>query len=126
MEKDAREILAVRIAEILTASGLSMPVKAWRDRIYINGLGKDIKAYFQIDKDLEFYANPRELADSAELSIGTIGQACGLALKVFTDCPQGHRWKINRCKQIKHEIMLDLQKVGFCQEVPASWHDVIL
>ena len=125
MEKSAREILAVRIAEILTASGLSTPVKAWKDRIYFNGFGRDIAAYLEIDKDLEAYANPQALADS-ELNISTIGQAVGLSLKVYSSCQQTRRWKLNRCKQVKHAIMLDLQKAGYCQEAPASWQDVIL
>ena len=115
-----RTELAARIAEILAEKGFD--VKPWQDRIYFNGLGRDIKAFLQIDSDI----SQQDIAD-VELSISTISRAAGLSLKVFSDCQQQSRkWRINRCKEIKHALLLGLQKAGYCTDVPADWRDVIL
>lgn len=87
----------------------------WKNcRVYINGLGKDISAYFTFDEP------EADVEPEADLLAGT-------ALKVFTNCAQGQAWKINRAKQVKHDLMVRLFECGISKVEPcAEWRDVIL
>lgn len=94
----------------LNESGLK--AKAWKEwRIYINGFGKDIKAYFQLDEPLS--DEPVDLLD-------------GVALKVFSNANQSYNWKLNRSKQVKHKIMTKLAEAGVVDQACDTWQEVIL
>ncbi len=91
---------------------------AWRNqRIYLNGHGKDIKAFITLDM-------PE--SDAAECT-GEMGLFSGCALKVFSEANQDAKWLANRAKQVKHRIMESLVE---CEIIPGpvceNWQDVIL
>lgn len=95
--------------------------REWKnERIYLNGLGRDITAFVTLDE-------PLSAPDADNLFEG-----CGL--KVFSNCDnQPMAWKINRAKQVKHEIMKSLDFSGItalsCLKhgpVCETWQEVIL
>jgi len=88
----------------------------WRDRrIYINGFGRDIKAYIELD-------NPADEADTTRLFDGA-------ALRVYSNCDsQPAIWRMNRAKQVKHELMERLHASGITAYLGppcARWQDVV-
>jgi hypothetical protein len=98
------------LAAAMTAAGFK--AKAWKgQRIYINGLGRDINAFVALD-------TPDEPASDNLFS--------GCALKVFSDAAQPGAWRINRSKQVKHDLMQQMQRAGIASGVCEDWRDVIL
>ena len=100
----------------LNAEGFE--AKTWKDqRIYLNGYGRDIKAYITFD-DPTHDLNVEDESD-------TLFAGCGL--KVYSDCEQSRSWLINRAKQVKHSIMLRLNELNIIPwEVCKNWQEVIL
>jgi hypothetical protein len=101
------------LLKLLTEAGFTANI--WRgSRIYLNGYGRDIKAWIEIDDpDAPF----EEDAPYA-----------GCNLKVFSDCEQSRKWLINRAKQVKHEIMWELHNTKITSYVMGepckNWEDV--
>ncbi|RIK91787.1 MAG: hypothetical protein DCC73_15100 [Proteobacteria bacterium] len=96
---------------------------AWQNRrIYLNGYGRDIKAYIDLD-------DPTAAAAGSYLFFGA-------ALRVFSNADQNGKWRANRAKQIKHSIMLAMAAADEAsdgalfgplgREVCEKWEDVIL
>lgn len=86
--------------------------KIWQDRrIYLNGYGRDIKAWLSFD-------------DATREEYNDIWS--GVALHVRSDCVQHPQWLINRAKQVKHQIMQELYGSGITKIEPCDdWRDVI-
>ena len=81
----------------LNANGFKAAI--WQDRrIYLNGYGKDIKAYVELDEPLR-ERNPQDATD-------TLYSGC--ALKVYSNADQDRKWLVNRAKQVKHALMIRL------------------
>ena len=80
-------------------------------RIYFDGYGKDIKAFLQFDDD-------NYLIDES-------GHICASKLCVFSSCAQSRSWLINRCKQVKFQIMQHISTITHC-EICSDWQEVIL
>lgn len=98
------------LTEKLAAAGLK--ARAWQGRrIYINGLGRDISAFVALNQ-------PDAPAGDNLFD--------GCALKVFSDASQPGAWRANRAKQIKHELMQQMNSAGIVGEVCSDWKDVIL
>lgn len=94
--------------------GEKIDVKNWKSkRLYFQGFGKDISAYFEDIDEEEFY--PEQ-------------PTSGTALKVFTNAQQVHTWKINRAKEVKHEIMSLLHHhfPDYFVQPCEKWQDIIL
>lgn len=94
--------------------------KAWKNsKIYLNGYGKDISAYIDLDDPLDEDFDEDKLWD-------------GCSLKVYSNCEsQPGKWRVNRAKQIKHGIMQLLYSEGrgitaYLGDVCENWQDVIL
>ena len=89
----------------------------WKDRrIYLNGFGRDIKAYFHWD--FETQSEPHHPQEDL-FTFST--------LSVFSNCQtQTHKWRVNRAKQVKHGILMDLKNAGLLESCPENWEDVIL
>jgi hypothetical protein len=114
-------------AEIVAAKLQTVGMKAtlWDkkgQRVYINGHGRDIKAWFEFDSDDEV---TNDLDDIFS----------GSRLRVYSDCNQGRQWLINRAQQVKHQIMVDLHEMAVGGDIKSatlaapvceSWRDVIL
>jgi|TARA_R100000049_G_C1931506_1_gene75466 hypothetical protein len=86
-----------------------MKAKVWhgRDdvfsRLYINGAGRDIKAFIEI---------PVEDHDGLDVDAGAIDYLYqGCVLKVFSSANQDRKWLGNRAKQVKHGYMLALAEI---------------
>ena len=90
--------------------------KIWKEsRIYINGEGRDIKAYITFDE-------PMSALGDEETPL-----FFGCSLKVFSDCAQDRVWLVNRAKQVKHGLMGRLHDAGIVTTTPCErWQDVIL
>lgn len=102
-----------RLYETLKASGLN--VSLWRGcRVYINGLGKDITAYFDYPD-----GGSMDEADNEDVLW------CA-RLRVFSNANQTHQWRVNRAKQVKHYIMLTIREAGLVDVVCADWREVVL
>ena len=85
--------------------------KAWQERrIYLNGHGRDINAFFEFD--------------TPQQSCGDVMD--GVALKVFSNANQSKAWKQNRVKQIKHQIMQRVQDAGLVDSVCETSEQVII
>jgi len=91
-------------------------IKSGMIRIYLNGHGKDIKAFFDFDD----MTDPQKI----EIYKGE-GIILGSQLKVFSNADQSRLWKINRAKQVKYTIMKQVQTL-YGGEIPDSWENVIL
>ncbi len=96
----------------LTTEAVFDKVSNWRNqRIYINGFGRDIKAFITFDDPMaEDYPHLMH----------------GAALKVYSDADQSGAWLMNRRKQVKHEIMLGLKSSGVLPPdftVCATWQE---
>lgn len=104
------------LAAKLTEAGIK--ASAWRNqRIYLNGHGKDIKAFITFDDPM---------TPEAECT-GPMGLFSGCALKVYSDAAQGQQWLVNRAKQVKHGIMESLVEAEIVPgPVCESWQDAIL
>ncbi len=104
------------LTEALNANGFS--AKIWKgSRIYLNGYGKDISAYITLDWP------------DAPATDGRLFDGC--ALKVFSNADQTGAWKVNRAKQVKHNIMTALYDegngiTGYFEPPCATWQEVIL
>lgn len=96
---------------------------AWQNRrVYLNGYGRDIKAYIDLD-------DPTADVEGSYLFAGA-------ALRVFSNANQNSKWLANRAKQIKHSIMLALAEADEAsdgalfgplgRDVCEKWEDVIL
>ena len=90
------------LTDILCRHGVK--ARAWKARrIYINGHGRDISAYIELDEperdvaDLDNWGGPGVPPDT--------GCFEGCALRVFSNAQQGQSWLINRAKQVKHDLM---------------------
>lgn len=103
------------LAATLNQHGLKASV--WRgQRIYINGLGKDIKAYIAFDE-------PDTPAEDFDYLYN------GCCLKVWSTAEQDAKWLINRRKQVKHSLMQQIHGAGVCGNLEApceDWRAVIL
>lgn len=100
----------------LALVNIGLNASAWKNcRVYINDLGKDITAYFTFDD----FTDPVSEADDNLLE--------GVTLKVFSNCAQGQAWRLNRAKQVKHNLMERMYATGISKtEPPAEWREVIL
>lgn len=98
----------------LNAAGLD--AKSWKgQRIYLNGLGRDISAYITLDEP------------ASEAEPGSLFSGC--ALKVFSNAEQDRQWLINRAKQVKHGLMERIHGAGITASPGApcaTWQEVIL
>lgn len=101
------------LEELASYIGGSAWVKAGKQRVYFNGYGRDIKAYLDIDPDVDVYAVDED------------GLVEGAALKVWSDAPQAQNWVVNRAKQVKHQIMLKVAKITGAS-VCTNWQEVAL
>jgi hypothetical protein len=91
---------------------IGLRANAWKGcRIYINGYGRDIKAFFHLE-------HPAEEAGEDLLE--------GVALRVFSNANQPMRWCVNRAKQVKHSIMLSAKDAGLVDDVCDDWQQVVL
>ena len=97
----------------------------WQNRrVYINGYGgkkydKDIKAYIDIDEPFEEV--PDETGSSPVHPL-----MAGCALKVFSNADQERQWLINRAKQFKRNVAVQLHEVGLVKEAPPEdWREMI-
>ena len=99
------------LEEALKEAGFK--ARQWKGfRIYLNGYGRDIKAYIELDEPDA--AAPEDLYE-------------GCVLKVFSNAAQSTRWRVNRAKQVKHDIALRLNAVGITTgPVCEHWQDIIL
>lgn len=80
-------------------------------RIYINGYGKDIKAWIEFDYPFSTdFSNPYD----------------GCSLRVFSNTSQHKNWLIARAKKVKFKIMNDMKEAGIITEVCSRWKDVNL
>lgn len=97
------------LAAVLKEKGFSCSI--WQNsRIYLNGYGKDISAFITFDDPTEEdFQNPYS----------------GCCLKVFTKTEAPKSWRVNRCKQVKHKIMLGMGYI-VGSEPCERWEDVIL
>ena len=91
-------------------------------RIYLDGHGRDSRAYLDFGLCIEDRASADE--DIAEDMTGE-GLFRGACLTVFSDCNQTPKWITNRRKQVKHAIMLRLNEL-FDLPVCGDWREVIL
>ncbi len=91
-------------------------VSIWQGRrIYFKGEGRDIAAYIEFDGPVD-------------PALPNIPLLSGCNLKVFSNCEtQGRQWRINRAKQVKHDLMLRMYaaKIADCKPCE-NWEDVIL
>lgn len=103
--------------EALTAALVSagLTAKAWKgQRIYINGLGRDMSAYIALDEP------------DAEAADGRLFDGC--ALKVYSS-QEVRSSAIARAKQVKHGLMETLSNAGITAYLGTPcerWQDVIL
>lgn len=95
--------------------------KAGHNRIYFGGYGKDISAYLDyVDFDGEVMGD----FDESQIADPLMGSV----LKVFSNCNQSRNWILNRCKQVKHKIMLALNEILGDEIAPVceNWQAVCL
>ncbi len=98
----------LKMEEVLKSANIK--ASQWKGiRVYLNGFGKDVKAYFEFDNP--FAESPDNVFDET-------------ALKVFSNCNQSKSWKINRSKQVKHTIMVKLEQAGLVDGVCETWQEV--
>lgn len=99
------------LANELKKAGIK--AKVWLGyRIYLNNLGRDIKAYIELDY-------PGEAPGDNLFH--------GCSLKVYSVCDMPKVWRINRAKQVKHSLMLQLAECGIVKhDVCSDWREVIL
>jgi hypothetical protein len=104
------------LAEQLTEAGFD--VKIWRDqRIYLNGYGRDIKAFIRFD---------HPTIPAAECD-DELGLWAGAGLDVRSDANQTQQWLTNRAKQVKHSIMERLVEMEvYPGPICERWQDVLL
>ncbi len=102
------------LCEKLNESGFE--AKIWRnERIYLNGYGRDIKAYFLL-------FDPEDVPPDSDWAL-----LDGVVLKVSSHGDKSAKWLLNRAKQVKHAIMLDVHACGVGAEHPCeSWQEVDL
>ena len=99
----------ISLEDKLNDSGFN--AKIWKGfRIYLNGFGRDIKAYFEFDEP--------ESQDYESLLDGT-------ALKVYTNANQSYKWKINRSRKVKFQIMNQLKQFGIISEICEDVSEVL-
>lgn len=114
-----------QLTEALKAEGIDAAawIKNGRSRIYLNGHGRDIKAWIEMD-------DPE--GDGSEY-VDELYSGCNL--KVYSNANQDQKWLTNRSKQIKHSIMLRLHEAATDGELKSpllaspicdDWRDVIL
>jgi hypothetical protein len=129
---DQADLLAAALKD---AAGLRANV--WRNhvtRVYINGHGKDIKAFFAWDEedgerplpiDECYYEN---LADPQDKWIGEAGWLLyGTSLKVYSYCDnQGRKWRLNRAQQVKQKIGQQLLEAGWIKEWDSDWRRIFV
>ncbi len=103
-----------RLEQALKDAGFNVSIWQGR-RIYFNGEGRDIAAYIEFDGPVD-PARP----ETPLLS--------GCDLKVFSNSEtQGLAWRINRAKQVKHDLMLRIFAAKISDVKPCErWRDVIL
>ena len=87
--------------------------KIWKDRIYLNGYGKDIKAFITFDAPFE--------VSEEDIMAGT-------KVNVYTNAPNvDGKWAINRRKQVLHTIAEELYETEIIKvEPPEDWREMIL
>ena len=104
-----KQMQFVELTAKLNTSGLKANI--WKGfRVYLNGYGRDIKAYFEFDD-----SDSRDWVDVMD----------GVALKVYSNANQSNRWKIERAKEVKYQIMNQLKRAGIVEEV-CKWGEVVL
>jgi hypothetical protein len=115
-KEDIMTTQIVALAARLNEAGFKACI--WKaSRIYLNGYGRDMKCCIMFD-------DPD--ADAATLT-GPMGLFDGAALKVYSNADQSHAWLVNRAKQVKHVIMLQLEEAGVITgPVCETWQEVIL
>jgi len=87
--------------------------KIWKDRIYLNEYGKDIKAYITFDAPFE----------ECEEDI-----MAGTKVNVYTNAVNvDSKWIINRRKQVLHTIAEELYATDIINvEPPKDWRNMII
>ena len=102
------------LAETLNQKGFL--VHLWQDRrIYLNGLGKDIKAFFDYPE-----GGAKDPADPDAI----LG---GANLRVFCESViLSNQAKQDRAKQAKFAIMQQMDQVGLAPCGAATWEEIIL
>lgn len=108
------------LADALTRAKFSANIWAPKgkdaSRIYLNGYGKDIKAYLAFDNA----ETAAEAFDGGDLMAGA-------RLCVWSNCEESRNWLINRAKEVKHTIMLELYHNDICTYKPCKrWQDIEL
>ena len=96
----------------------------WQNRrVYINGFGgrkydRDIKAYIDIDE-------PSDEVPEVSESSPVHPLLAGCAVKVFSGADQDRQWLINRSKQFKRGVALQLHEVGLLKNAPPEdWREM--
>lgn len=116
METEQKNTLDTRgacLANLLCEKGFKARYHLPTCRVYLNGYGRDISAYFELDPDGSQF-DPNDPLH-------------GTNLKVWSNSYQSQAWLVNRCKQVKHSIMLAIKRTGLVScEVCQRWEDVIL
>ena len=105
MMKTQIEALCAKLNEI------GIDAKIWKGlRIYLNGFGRDIKAFFEFE-------------DSEALQWDDLLE--GTSLQVYTNANQSQQWKLNRYKSVKFEIMKRLERGGVIDKICETSEEVI-
>lgn len=82
------------------------------------------RIYFKTDRSASAYLD-YEVMPKTDNGVEALDNS---TLKVFSNCQsQGGAWNVNRAKQIKFEIMRNLNALfGLKLDLPKKWQEVIL
>jgi len=108
--------------EYLNTNGFQSSV--WQNRrIYLNGFkgnkyDRDIKAYIEIDEPLDEVPEVSESSPVHPLM-------AGCAVKVFSNADQDRQWLVNRSKQFKRGVAVQLHATGLLKDAPPEdWREM--
>tara|TARA_Y100001938_G_C7840717_1_gene305978 strand:- start:122 stop:442 length:321 start_codon:yes stop_codon:yes gene_type:complete len=105
-----KQMQIVELTAKLNSAGFKANI--WKGfRTYLNGYGRDIKAYFDFDD-----CDSRDWENLLD----------GVVLKVFSNANQSTAWKVNRSKDVKFQIMNELKRAGFVADVCESAEEVLI
>jgi hypothetical protein len=95
-----------KLERFLNDNGFS--ARQWKyGRIYLNGFGKDIKAFVEMD-----------IPDCEDFT--TVYDGC--KVEVYSNANQSYTWIKNRQKQVRHSIALKLEESGLLKQVSESYN----